>query len=323
MIKRQFTESISHHLLLAIILLGGLAQDAGGQFEHRISAGSWIPILPEYENLTVSRDGGETSSAFSEPATDWGARLQYHGFYHFSPTRTMLETRVSIAGADDRTERASFVSGGGQQYAYATTRGTVVSATDLNARFRGDTIFNDQYVGLRDRFDLSEDLAWLGLGGRNWGTVDIGCGLGHKSFRQDFNLGVDVDRATTRIDTREELDSDYLGGEAVATWTRKGFGRTWMLDTSLGYFNLDVDYEATTQINGADFDSLRLSEDFGAVTAMIGLQSEMRLGGLLLRPGYQLEYFSNIGQIERNVGGPAILETDEAWVLSSKWEIWF
>lgn len=193
----------------------------------------------------------------------------------------------------------------------------------MNVRLRSDTIFNDQYIGLRDRFDLSNDLRWLGLGGSNWGTVDVGCGLSHKSFRQDFQLAIDANSATTRIDTNEELDSDYLGGEVVATWTRRGWNRTWMLDASVGYFDLEVDYEGSSQIDANAFDSLRLNGDFDAVTAMIGLKTQMRLGGLLLRPGYQLEYFSDIGQIQRNAGGPASLATEDAWVISSKWEIWF
>ena len=298
-------------------------QAVQGQFEHRIGAGSWVPILPSYDNLAVDRGEGGVSAAFSESTSSWGARLQYQGFYHFAPTRTMIETRLSIAGAVDQTERASFVSGSGEQFGLTTATGQLTPVGDMNAHFRGDTIYGDQYIGLRDRFDLSRDLGWLGLGGRNWGKVDIGCGFSHKSFRQNFALSVDANAASTQLETVEELDTDYVGGEVVATWTRRGFGRNWMLEASVGYFDLEIDYEGSTEIDGVDFGSLQLNRDRDAITAMIGLKTEACFCGMLLRPSYQLEYFSDVGQIERNIGGPSTLTTDDAWVLSSRWELWF
>ena len=123
-------------VLIAVSFIGR----ANAQFETTITGGTWTAFLPEYEGLTA--DGIEQS--------DLGGRVKIQSLYHFEPTRTIADFHASIAGADMGTERFS----------------TNITGTNLAASLRSEVIYNDVFIGLRDKFDLSD-----------WGLGRITLGL--------------------------------------------------------------------------------------------------------------------------------------------------
>jgi hypothetical protein len=278
------------HLPQAVAILCLLVATTGNktasaQFETSITAGTWTAFLPEYRDTTAA---GVDQSGI-------GGRVQLHSFYHFEPTRTMAEVRASLAGADMSTEYMTDVLGGTN-----------------SASLRGSVIYNDVFVGLRDKFDLTD---W-GLG-----RITLGAGFSHMHFDQSFNLEA-VGPTTTSLS--ESLQSSYVGGEIVGAMTRQFFGRNVYLDGAVGMYDLDADYVArgssttaavTTPLPDAD---ATFSDT--AYTLRLTLKTDFRFAGVDFRPTTGIQYISSM---PGTPGATTELTDDDAFILNGGWEFFF
>ncbi|MEM9368639.1 MAG: hypothetical protein AAGD07_21820 [Planctomycetota bacterium] len=303
-----------------------VASSAQAQMQWTVTGGGWTPFLPEYKGLfqTSNANVVEATDVFESDVSHYGGRARVHGFYDFVGYRTLLEVRATIAGADSMGDRASIDDPSAASQIYlssldgdndlATLDGETVS-TNLNA----DTFYHDSYIGLRDLFDLTD---W-GIG-----ELTIGCGLSHMRFDQDLTMDATVS-PTKGLVYQEDLESNFLGGEIVATIRRQLFGRDFFFDTSVGIYDLDVVYDgvSTTTDGGAVIDTgdvtSRLSSS--AFTYEAAIRYDWHFAGALIRPTIGVKYITDMPSIvhANDLTTPVSLTTDDALLLEGGWEIVF
>lgn len=280
-------------MMLVVIAISALATEASAQFETSVTAGTWTAFLPEYEGLTP---GGIDQS-------DVGGRVQLHSFYHIEPTRTIAELRATLAGADISGEN------------FTTT--TVVPGVASSVRSR--VIYNDVFVGLRDKFDLTD----YGLG-----RITLGAGFSHMHFDQTFDFEGSDAGGFNAIDFNEELQSSYVGGEIVGSMTRKIFGRNVYFDGSFGIYDLDADYEfegLATVVGAPTADTQTQTFSDVAYTFNLTLKTDFKFGGMMVRPTTGIQYISSMPGITMTdaITGPSVLREDDAFILNGGWEFSF
>lgn len=303
------------------IAVAAVATDAHGQGAYDITAGLWIPFLPEYTAGSIVNGGvPQQTELLQEDQSALGGQIGFKGFYHFAPTRTMLEFDLNFAGADSiasgsgtfadpgPTSNVLFTSGGGSLAQISSDGGSATISVD------GDVIHHNQYIGLRDRFDLCD---W-GIG-----LFDVGFGFSHMAFDQHYTLTGQFGSNVAKID--EDLDNDYIGSEVRSTIIRRIGRRNVMLDFDLGLYDLDGTYEAVSTFPGAS-DVANVSLKKTAFTLDVGLRTEVICRGVTLKPGINFKYISDMATIVHapNVevpAQPATLTTDAAFILGFNLEL--
>jgi hypothetical protein len=308
-------------------LLGG--STAHAQTEWTASAGGWIPFLPEYRAISDVSGGGATierQNIFEQDTADLGGQLGLRVLHHFGGTLTSLEARASIAGLETESRGSGFADPATSTIWMASLDGNNFLATPPNTTIRfdldSDVFFHDEYIGLRDRFDFTD---W-GIG-----EVFIGCGFSHMRFDQDYRLhGVISDGARGLY--AENLESNFLGGQIVSTITREIFGHRVLLDTNIGFYNVDADYNGSTRLadNGGNVyhtDRVILEHSEGATTVDLALRTDLYFSSVLVRPMIGMKYISDMPSIVHpqteivSGGQPVLLSTDSAYLLNFGLEI--
>ena len=120
-----------------------------------------------------------------------------------------------------------------------------------------DVAHYSDFVGLRDRFDLS---AW-GLG-----LFDVGLGFSHLGFQQDFNFWAEPLNGGLSGQYVEELNTDYYGADVRSTFHRCLAGYHVMLDLNVGIYDMTADYAGRSLFRtaaGNVFDNWRLLNPHG------------------------------------------------------------
>ncbi|MGI9473114.1 MAG: hypothetical protein ACR2NZ_16350 [Rubripirellula sp.] len=303
------------------VALASVATDAKGDGAYDITAGLWIPFLPKYTAGSIVSGGvPQQTEIFQEDQNAVGGQIGFKGFYHFAPTRTMLEFDLNFAGADNivsgsqtfadpgPTSGVWFASAGGSLAEISPNGGSATISVS------GDVIHHSQYIGLRDRFDL-----------RNWGIglFDVGFGFSHLAFDQDYELTAQIGNSFARID--EDLDNDYVGGEVRSTIIRQFRRRPVMLDFDFGLYDMDGRYKATSNFPGGT-DQANIVLKKTAFTFDVGLRTEVYIRGITLKPGINFKYISDMATIIHapNVEvpvQPATLSTDAGYILGLNIEL--
>ena len=316
-------------LIPAVVLQSGVGSNRSfGQSEWTVTGGGWVPFLPEYKAGSIVGPGGVPVIAdeiFHEDMVDLGGQLKFRVTHHFSPTRTFLEAHASIAGLETESGAKTVADAGpGSSIWMASLDGTAALATpDTTTATFGldsDVLFNDQYIGLRDRFDLTD-----------WGIGEliIGCGFHHMRFDQDFQFNAAISNGFGAV-YQEELDSTFLGGQIVSTIKRKIFGRTFMLDTNLGFYDLTYNYDGASRFfdnagNQYHNDQIALRGTEGVTAFDIALRTDMVMAGVLVRPTIGMKYISDMPTIihpNTNVLAPPVrLSTESSYFLNFGLEI--
>lgn len=322
-------------LCLAICLLAPVAvlntafglTKANAQSEWTVSAGGWIPFLPEYKAISEVGPGGVPvlrDNLFRDDMVDLGGQLKLRAFHHFTGYRTFLEAHASIAGLETSSGRSTIADQPGSSIWMASLDGTnVLSTPDTTTATFGldsDVLFTDQYIGLRDRFDLTD-----------WGIGElfIGCGFHHMRFDQDFQFNAAISNGFGGT-FREELDSTFIGGQIVSTIKRTIFGRTYMLDTNLGFYDLTYEYDGVTRFfdnanNQYHADQVGIRDTQGVTTFDLALRSDWVVSGVLVRPTIGMKYISDMPTIihpNTNVAAPPVsLTTASSYFLNFGFEI--
>ncbi|QDV57997.1 hypothetical protein Mal33_40130 [Rosistilla oblonga] len=321
---RKLHSSARMAFSLAIALAGALIdRDACAQPQFFLSAGAWVPVLPEYKAGTLL-DGGSSTDLFSDDQTDAGAQLTLGGFYHFAPTRTMIESDLQIAGIGSMGSSGTFTDpGAASEGSFDSLSGSSLGVTGagetLSMNVDSDIFHLHKYVGLRDRFSLD----WIGLG-----DITIGCGFSWMLFDQDFQSDARFGDGR-RGQYLEDLDTNYLGGEFRGTLRQSIFGQICYLDARYGIYEMDADYYGTSTYHsaaGALMDRSQLSTSLKqtTTTAELALRTDVCVGGWLVRPMIGVKYFDDMAQIERSPGGVGTsLTTDNAYIFNGSIEFSF
>lgn len=300
---------------------------AAAQAEWTIAGGGWIPFFPEYKAGSIVGAGGLPvlqENIFSEDMVDLGGQLRLRGLYHFTGTRTVLEAHASIAGLETESGSRSFADAAGSSVWLASLDGTNFLATpdttSMSLGLDSDVFFNEQYIGLRDRFDLTD---W-GIG-----ELTIGCGFHHMRFDQDFQLDAFVTDGSSGV-YREELDSSFIGGQVVSTISRRIFGHKVMLDTNVGFYDLNYNYDGNTRLFDTGgvldhTDRVRLDGSTAVTSFDLALRSDMIVSGLLVRPTIGMRYISDMPSIvhpqTNSFLAPVRLTTESSYFLNFGLEI--
>ena len=306
----------------------GTSPSLHAQSEWTVSGGGWIPFMPEYEAASVVGPGGFPvlqENVFQDDLVDFGGQLKLRALYYFTGTRTILESHISIAGLETESGYLNIADQPGSSVWLASLDGTnqlaTPDTTSMRVGLESDVLFHDEYIGLRDRFDLT---SW-GIG-----ELTIGCGFHHMRFDQDFSFGALVSDGSNGA-YREELESNFLGGQVVSTISRSVFGRTVMLDTNLGFYRLDADYQGSTRLADTanvafHTDQVNLTRSFNATTLEIALRTDWNIQSVLVRPSIGMKYISDMPTImhpQLNGGGanPVSLDSSSAYFLNFGFEI--
>jgi hypothetical protein len=247
----------------ALLLTASPILHAQGSYE--VTTGFWIPILPSYEQASASDQTRD--ERLSDPVA-LGGQIGFQGLYHFQPTRTMLEFDLNIAYADGVTSGS-------------------ISQLGTTETVDGDIFHHSQYIGLRDRFDLT---------GWRLGILDIGCGFSH--LRYDQNLTSRTSPASFMLD--ESINNDYLGGEVRSSITQMIHNCPVTLDFNVGIFDLDgrtqsslaYDYGAGTGILPVGVASPNF--DTTAFTIDLGMRWQTSFCGLTTTPSISFKYISDM-----------------------------
>ncbi|MFK8115211.1 MAG: hypothetical protein AB8B91_23620 [Rubripirellula sp.] len=287
-----------HHFLffqaftICLVVTIGSIDRAYGQFETTITAGSWTAFLPGYDDLpNATIDDADQSGL--------GGRVRIQSQYDFESTRTIAEFRATIAGAEMGTERFS----------------TSATGTALASTLKSQVIYNDVFIGLRDKFDLTN----LGLG-----HVTLGVGFSHMHFDQSFHWDGNDGTANNSIAIDETIQSSYVGGEIVGSMTRTCFGKQIYLDGSVGMYDLDADFRGNAIfIAGGAPIPINFVDTFSdvAYTFNLTLKTDMRFAGANIRPTTGIQYISSMPGITAD-NGP-FLRKDDAFILNGGWEFIF
>lgn len=318
-----------------LLLIPGMVLTSGmgssrlfGQSEWTVTGGGWIPFMPEYKAGSVVGPGGIpviADDVFRSDMVDLGGQLKFRVMHHFAPTRTFLEAHASIAGLETGSGSQTVADTGiGSSVWMASLDGTnFINSPDGGAISFGldsDVMFTDQYIGLRDRFDLTD-----------WGIGEliIGCGFHHMRFDQDFQFDAFVSDGRSGV-YREELDSTFIGGMIVSTIQRRVFGRTFMLDANLGFYDMTYDYDGRTRLFDATnvqvhADRVNLRGTEGVTSFDLALRTDFNMSGVLVRPTVGMKYISDMPSIihpdTNALIAPVRLSTESSYFLNFGLEI--
>ncbi|MCM2375095.1 hypothetical protein [Aporhodopirellula aestuarii] len=310
--NRSFLANIA--LALTLVLGWSMTNHVSAQWDWNVTGGGWTPFMPNYEYGSTN---GTDTPVFDADQNHYGGRARLQGFYDFEGYRTMLEVRGTLAGADSLKDSAAGVSTATDAFGSVDSLFNFsVLNGNYNARVNSDVLYNDQYIGLRDRFDLTH----CGLG-----VLTLGCGFSHVHFDQDFNSNFTVVGANTYTrNAQEELSTRFLGAEVVATLSRRIFGCPLDFDTSLGIYDMDGDYKGNDEIflNGgllrASNAELSISET--AFTCDFQVRTTARFAGIDIQPTVGVKYISDMPQIS-NTNAGTTLKTDSSFILLGGWQI--
>ena len=265
--RQPISTRICFVFFLVTLVVNG-SDAANGQGRYEVTTGFWIPFLPSYE----------LANQFETPLADrlddpcnLGGQIGLQGMYRFAPTRTMLEFDLNLAYAD---------------------RVTSISVSQLSSTesVDGDILHHSQYIGLRDRFDMS---------GWGLGLLDLGCGFSHLRYDQD--LTTRTEPIGFRLD--ESIDNDYRGGELRSSMTCMMRNRPVTLDFNLGLFDLDGRMRSALGNDlGPGTGVVPVGEaspnvDKTAFTIDIGLKWQTSICGVPAKSGVSLKYLSDMATI--------------------------
>lgn len=315
---------------LAIALGNALIErEATAQTQFNLSAGAWVPVLPDYNAALRGVDAnppGPHASIFADDQTDVGAQLTIAGFYHFAPTRTLFESDLQIAGIGSMGSSAVFDDPGvGETIWFPSLDGntslTTADGESVAMNLDSDLFHVHKYTGLRDRFSLN----WLGLG-----DITIGCGFSWMLFDQDFQADAQFGDGR-RGQYIEDLDTNFLGGEFRGTLRQSIFGHTCYFDARYGIYEMDAEYYGVSTAHDAGgtlTNETHFSTGLTKTTSTVDLavRTDLYVGGWLVRPTIGFKYFDDMAQIDHPTGigsGGTSISTDNAYIFNGSLEFSF
>ncbi|MEZ6088655.1 MAG: hypothetical protein R3C05_11625 [Pirellulaceae bacterium] len=323
----------SHCLILSIALIQQFTLSESvtqAQTRFSMSAGAWVPVLPEYEaglRGDSANLAGPHADLYRDDQTGVGGQLNLTSFYHFAGTRTMFESDLQLAGIDSLGSGRRFDDAGpGQSVLFAGLDGASQVATmagqSMTIGVENDVFHLHKYIGLRDRFNLD----WIGLG-----KIDLGFGFSYMLFDQDIDTTATLSTgAISRY--KEDLDSTYLGGEFRSTLIQPVFGKLFYFDARFGIYEMDADYAGISNIQSLPGGALTRGTALDTLTQTtttfdLAIRTDMYIWGMHCRPTVGFKYFDDMASIDHpagiGVGDSATLRTGQAYFYNATLEFLF
>ncbi|QDT02348.1 hypothetical protein K227x_07240 [Rubripirellula lacrimiformis] len=285
---------------IAIIAVGLLSSTSASAqstisddpFELTFGKAFWGALLPEYKVGTDANGG----NAFQDDGDTLGAMWELKAVQRFLWTRTSFETRAfyGLANANSNANPIDV--------------DVANPLTGANSALSGGNSHLDADVD-HYGFDFALRDTWR----TRFGGLSAGCSFNYMAFDQDFNVEYGGNRLF-----REELDSDFVGGKGFVGWDGIFLGRKSNLDFSVGYFDMDADYNFVGgTIAGTGTDSI--SKNSTTVEALFTTRQQM--GGWQVGFTTGVMYISDMPTIEHDVAGIASLNTDDAVTIRAMVEI--
>jgi hypothetical protein len=287
--------------LLLILFTGCLASIAVAQstisdapFELAYSSGPMGVMLPDYEfGSDVAGD-----PAFEDDLDNLGAKWELQAVRRFLGTRTSFE--------------ANFIFGWVEANANGSDQDLEIPnpGTGAIASFAGQPTHLESSL-----FHYGTDAILRDTWRTNWGGLSAGLGFSYLAFDQDFEL---ERNGNSFID--EELNSDLVGIKGVLGWDGRWLGRRSTLDLGFGYYDLDMDYNYSSNQTGltpdfsrtANEDAWTFDLDFSTRFCLKGYDAALKFGAL---------YISDLPQVIHPVGDQAFINNDDGVLITAGLEI--
>lgn len=269
-------------------------------WEMSFGKGFWGVLLPSHEHGLGVGNSGTPESVMQSDGDSPGAFWELGGIRRFEGTRTSLEARgffaLALANSNDDVNVFSSITPDIGLPAFASG----IGRTHLDA----DTYHWGFDVALRDTWRTSV------------GGLSAGLGLSQMAFNQNFVSTVQLSTGQPPVGWYDEsVDSYYLGGIGFVGWDGYLFNRASNVDLTLGYYNLDSDYEFSSELLGVD--SFQLDRGDTAFKIGVDATTRVRLGGHDLGLTLAATYISDITIVDYVAGTGAVLGTDDAVLLNA------
>lgn len=303
---------------------------ASAQSEIDFHTGLWLPIMPDYNAGAIVTNGGGNvvvPNVLSDDQSKGGIGAGIRGLHRFAPTRTMVEFDLGIAGVDGISSSRTITDNDPTTtvwFANLAGNAFLASADGDSATFSlsSDVMYNNQYIGLRDRFNLCD---W-GLG-----EFDLGCGFSHLGFRQDHEMTASYSSGVAGQYT-ENVDTDYVGIDIRSTINKRIHNMPVKIDFNVGIYDMDGKYDGLSQFRNAG--GTVINQSFVAdeikkttTTFNIGIRVERKCCGAIIRPGIYYNYISDMVSINHPqsiaAASPVSLSTKSGSFLGWRTEIVF
>ncbi len=315
-------------VVIAVTATFGANRDVSAQSEFNVYTGLWAPILPDYGAGSIVTPGGVSiiqQNVLTDQQTKAAVQGGIRGFYQHNCFPTRLEYDFGIAGVDgissdvtvnDNDPAATVWMANLAGNAFLSTADGEAATFSL----RSDVMFNNQYIGLREKLDLC---SW-GLG-----QVDVGLGFSHLGFEQDHQFTGSFTSGFTG-QYLEDVDTDYYGAQVRSTVTKCVYGCPVNFDLNLGIYSMEGKYDGISRFRnagGAVVDSVRVTDKVTKAAGLLGLgmSFEHRVCGALFRPGISFNYISDMVSINHPqtiVGAPrTTISTNGGYFIGWKTEI--
>lgn len=288
---------VAFNLTLVLCLTGtsklwGQSTISNRPFELSTGQGLWGALLPAY-SLGLDANGAPVLSENMDA-------LGYHGdlkmVRRFLGTRTSFEARAFYATAE------STANGGSSDLTMLSpSAGTLVPLQPGATRLRSDV---DNYG-----FDILLRDTWI----TRFGGLSAGCAFSYIGFDQTFNSTVDEADLL-----REKLDSDFRGGKGFVGWDGCLCGHATNIDLFFGFYDMNATYGSEAGLLGAAAEQ-KMTKNVSTIETNFTTRRDFRQ--IQVGTTIGVTYFTDLPMIERTVGQPVSIETDDAVTLRFLFEI--
>ena len=296
---------------------------AFAQVEWSVEAGTWLPILPDYQAASIVQTGAFTpiqTNVFNDDQTALGPAFGLNSIYYIDQCNAVVAD-LDLAWVNGVGASTTVADPGTTQSVWlASLNGTSFLASQNGGAgtfsLDSDLLHYGEFIGFRRR--ISQDFSF-----------DIG--FSHQAFEQDYLFDA-VFTSGTNGQYQEQLNTDFFGGELRGHLCRTVHDQPLQLDLGIGLFGMDTDYSGVSVFRTAggtifNQDSLALEQQDFAVMLQARIRGQREVCGVLLQPILNLKYISSMPQINHPqtiiATEPATLGTDDALILSSMIELSF
>ncbi|MCP4777735.1 MAG: hypothetical protein GY880_26235 [Planctomycetaceae bacterium] len=269
----------------------GQSTISNSPLELSTGQGLWGALLPAY---TLTDGGGAPVLSDSMDA------LGYHG--DLKVVRRFLGTRTSFEGRAFYATAESTANGGDSGLTFLSpSDGSIVAIPAGATRLRSEV---DNYG-----FDLLLRDTWI----TRFGGLSAGCAFSYIGFDQTFNStagGADF--------LREKLDSELRGGKGFVGWDGCFCGHATNIDLLFGFYDMNATYgsEAVLAIPATE---QKMTKNVSTIETNFTTRRDFR--EIQVGTTIGVTYFTDLPTIERTLGQPVSIGTDDAVTLKFLFEI--
>lgn len=266
-----------------------------------LGKGVWGALLPSHNNARSGSGQGPSESVWQSDGDSPGAFWELGAIHRFAGTRTSLEARgffaLALANSNDETNGFGFID------PINGSANTLPGAS--NTHLDADTYHWGFDIALRDTWRT------------RFGGLSAGLGLSQMAFNQNFvSEVITALNPNTPIEFYDEsVDSYYLGGIGFVGWDGYLFNRASNVDLTFGYYDLDSEYEVSSEFLASG--PYQLDQSDTAFKIGVDATTRVNIGGHNLGLTLGATYITDITVVNYVAGTGAVLDTDDAVLLNA------